>query len=114
MYERIKKRVYEVVECYTPDASGPSVMDRFDRFIMALIVANVVAVMLETVSWIGGPYARLFRAFEIFSVVVFTAEYALRLWSCTIDPKYAGAFRGRLRFALTPMAIIDVLAIMPF
>jgi len=114
MSDRLKRRVYEIVECYTPAAGGRSVVDRFDVLIMALIVANVAAVMLETVDWIAAPYARLFRAFEVFSVAVFTAEYALRLWSCTADPRFAGAFRGRLRFALTPMAIIDVLAIMPF
>lgn len=114
MYESLKKRVYEAVECYTPAGEGASVVDRFDRFIMAMIVANVFAVMLETVDWIGRPYAAYFRAFEIFSVAVFTAEYALRIWSCTVDPRYAGAFRGRLRFALTPMAVIDLLAIIPF
>ena len=114
MTDRLKRRVYEIVECYTPAAGGRSVMDRFDVFIMALIVLNVAAVMLETVDWIATPYARVFRGFEVFSVAVFTAEYALRLWSCTADPRFAGAFRGRLRFAFTPMAIIDVLAIMPF
>ena len=114
MYERIKRRVYEIVECPPKTDGGRSAFDYFDFFIVALIVVNVIAVMMETVSWIAKPYARLFNAFEAFSVAVFTAEYVLRLWACTIDPKYAGAVRGRLRFALTPMALIDLLAILPF
>ncbi len=114
MYERLKHRVYEIVEC-PPRADGArTAFDYFDFFIMALIVVNVVAVMLETVQTIASPYEPYFRAFEIFSVIVFTTEYALRLWACTCDPRYAGAIKGRIRFALSPMAIIDLLAILPF
>ncbi|HEX5706686.1 MAG TPA: ion transporter [Pyrinomonadaceae bacterium] len=114
MYERLKRRVYEIVECPTRKEDGRGALDYFDFFIMALIVTNVIAVMVETVRWAAEDYARPLRAFEIFSVVVFSAEYLLRLWSCTADPRYAGAVRGRIRFALTPMALIDLLAIAPF
>jgi voltage-gated potassium channel len=114
MYERIKRRVYEIVECPTPRHGTRGALDYFDLFIMVLIVVNVVAVMLETIRWAAEDYARPLRAFEIFSVMVFTAEYVLRLWSCTFDPRFAGAIRGRLKFALTPMALIDLLAIAPF
>ncbi|HYN85768.1 MAG TPA: ion transporter [Pyrinomonadaceae bacterium] len=114
MYERIKRRVYDIVECPAIREGGRGKLDYFDLFIMALIVTNVVAVMVETVKWAAEGYARPLRAFEIFSVVVFTAEYLLRLWSCTADPRYEGAVKGRIKFALTPMALIDLLAIAPF
>jgi hypothetical protein len=39
-----------------------------------------------------------------------TVEYLGRLWSCTVRPKYAHPVTGRLRFALTPMEVIDLLA----
>lgn len=54
------------------------------------------------------------RYFEVFSVAVFTVEYLARLWVCTLDPRYGGAVRGRLRYARTPLAVIDLLAILPF
>jgi voltage-gated potassium channel len=114
MYERLKRRVYEIVECPVREGDGRTAFDYFDFFIVALIVANVVAVMVETVEELAGPYDRALRVFEVFSVVVFTAEYLLRLWACTCDPRYAGAVRGRLRFALSPMALIDLVAILPF
>ena len=114
MYERLKRRVYEIVEC-PPRADGArTAFDYFDFFIMALVVVNVIAVILETVQTIAAPYDRHFRAFEVFSVVVFTTEYLLRLWACTCDPRYAGAIKGRIKFALSPMAVIDLLAILPF
>ena len=54
--------------------------------------------------------------FEIFSVAVFTVEYGLRLWTCTENPRWRGAgpLVARLRYAATPMAICDLLAVLPF
>lgn len=45
---------------------------------------------------------------------MFTAEYVLRLWSCTADPRFAQPVRGRLRYAVTPLALVDLVAIVPF
>ena len=110
-YEKAKQRIHELVEREV----GESWLDRaVDRFITMLIVTNVVAVMAETVVWIGEPYRASFAAFELFSVAVFTAEYVLRLWSCTADARYAHPVWGRLRFAVQPMPLIDLLAVAPF
>jgi voltage-gated potassium channel len=96
----------------------PSDADALERgingFLIGLICLNILAVVLETVAAVGVPYARAFDRFERFSVAVFALEYALRIWSCTEDPRYAKPFTGRLRFALRPMALIDLLAILPF
>ena len=111
MYSKIKRRTFKILELPTGDDLASRL---FVVSVMTLIVFNVFAVMLETVDEIGKPLGRLFTVLEIFSVAVFTVEYVLRLWSCTADPRYAGAFKGRLRYALSPMAVIDLLAIMPF
>lgn len=86
----------------------------FDPFIMGLIFLNVAAVVLETVDWIYLRYASLFDVFNIFSVAVFTVEYALRIWSCTANPEFKDPVRGRLRFMMTPLALIDLMAVLPF
>ena len=86
----------------------------FDWGIMALIAANVVALVLETVPWLAARYGPLFGYFELFSVAVFSVEYAARVWSCTADPAYSGPVSGRLRFASRPLLIVDLLAILPF
>ncbi|HEV2764401.1 MAG TPA: ion transporter, partial [Pyrinomonadaceae bacterium] len=110
-YGRAKRRAWELLE----SGVGETWLDRVvDGFIMALIVLNVCAVLVETVEELSAPYAIYFRAFEIFSVAIFTAEYLLRLWSCTTDARYAGRWRGRLRYASSPMALVDLLAIAPF
>lgn len=86
----------------------------FDPFIIGLIFLNVAAVVLETVDWINLRYAIFFNAFEIFSVAVFTVEYILRVWSCTANPDFKDPVRGRLRFMVTPLALIDLTAVLPF
>ncbi|HYP52092.1 MAG TPA: ion transporter [Pyrinomonadaceae bacterium] len=107
----MKRRVFKIIERPTADDLVSRV---FAVFVMTLIVFNVLAVVLETVEEISRPLARVFQLFEDFSVVVFTVEYVLRLWSCVSEPKYRHPVRGRLRYALTPLALIDLLAIIPF
>ena len=79
-----------------------------------LIVLNAVAVLLETVEAIRAPYARAFRIFEYFSVMVFTVEYLARVWVANLDQRYPHPIFGRIRYMFTPLALVDFLAILPF
>lgn len=47
-------------------------------------------------------------------MATFTIEYLLRLWSCTVDSRFRNPVLGRIRFALRPLLIIDLVAILPF
>ncbi|MDD4882110.1 MAG: ion transporter [Gallionellaceae bacterium] len=91
--------------------------DRLGRAIslglVTLIVVNVLAVIAGSVAAVQLRYGPWLDAFEAFSVLVFTLEYGLRLWACREDPRYASALVGRLRFAATPLAIVDLLAVLP-
>ena len=80
--------------------------------VATLIVANVLAVVMETVPSVHASGARFFRVFEWFSLLVFAVEYALRLWSAGEVERYRGVL-GRLRWALSMAAVIDLLAIVP-
>jgi voltage-gated potassium channel len=83
-------------------------------FLIALILLNVVAVVMQTVEPVERQLHELFRTLEVFSVTVFSAEYLARLWVCTQKSQFGHGHWGRLRYALTPMALIDLLAILPF
>lgn len=85
-----------------------------DHFFAALITLNVIAVVLETVHDVYVTYGTLLQNFEVFSVCVFSVEYVLRLWTCTCDPRYRHPLFGRLRYAVSAGALIDLLAILPF
>lgn len=86
----------------------------FDTFIIGLILLNVVSLILETVPSLQSEYGNAFYKFELVSVIVFTVEYILRLWTANLIPKFSKPVTGTIRFAFTPMAIIDFLAILPF
>ena len=70
--------------------------------------------MLETVYSIYQRHHTLFKIVEVFSVIIFTAEYFLRIWSCTLNPKYAHPVTGRLKYIFSFEGLIDLLAIIPF
>jgi voltage-gated potassium channel len=107
----IKKRIYTILQ----GAEEPTLASRcVGGFIVGLIVLNVLAVILETVQEFEKAHGGQLRAFEVFSVIIFTIEYGLRLWTCTEDPRYARPVSGRLRYVLTPLALIDLVAILPF
>lgn len=104
-----KQRIYQILSGATPDQIGRIV----SLALIALILLNVLAVMIESVAAIRFGYGDWLTAFEIFSVTVFVIEYLLRMWSCTAGPHYAHPLFGRIRFALTPLAIVDLLAVLP-
>jgi voltage-gated potassium channel len=110
MYQKTKHKVHILLH---PEL-GESKADKFiNAFIITLIVLNVIAVMLETVKPLHAKYERFFHYFDMVSVGIFTVEYVLRVWSCTHDPRYKGSIKGRIKYMLTPGALIDLLAFLP-
>ncbi len=87
---------------------------QFDRIIVWLIVLNLAALLMELIPQIHEPYRIWFDRFDVFSVVVFTVEYLLRLYTAPEDPQFQAAKRPRLAFVRNPFAIVDLLAILPF
>lgn len=85
-----------------------------NTFIMLLIVINVIAIILESVKPYQAVYGRWFDSLELFSITIFTVEYLLRVWSSTESSVYGRGWRGRLRYMVTPMAVVDLAAILPF
>ena len=110
---KIRRRAYEILEIGRGE-DRLSIL--FDNAIILLIVLNVVAFTLETVPEIQSQYGDLLFAFEVFSVAVFTVEYAFRLWSAVEVPflQRCTPLEARLRFARRPFMIIDLLSILPF
>ncbi len=105
-----RKQVWELLDA---QRVRDTVSARVHQFLLILITLNVVAVFAESVPAVRARAGMTFHLFEIFSVAVFTVEYAARVWSCTADPRFAHPWRGRLRFMCTGMALIDLLAILP-
>ncbi|MBA7616189.1 hypothetical protein ES703_23485 [subsurface metagenome] len=111
MYVKVKRRVYEIVEITKP---GDKASSAFNIFIITLILLNVIALMLASVESIFSRIPGILRLFGLFSIVVFTVEYILRIWVCNLNENFKGKFIGKLRYAITPLALVDLFAILPF
>jgi voltage-gated potassium channel len=84
-----------------------------DFALIALILGNVGAAISETMESVAAEYADAFAIFETLSIIIFTIEYAARLWVVVEADGYTG-WRGRLRYMATPNALVDLAAILPF
>ncbi len=109
----LRRRLYVILEAgKTGDL--PSLV--FDTVMVILIIANVVGFALQTVPAIDAQYGGLLELFNVISVLIFTAEYLLRLWVC-VEHRPLQEFtpaRARLKFMANPFMLIDLLAILPF
>ena len=109
----IRKLTYEILEI----GNKQHLLGRvIDIFLIALISLNVLFVILETLPSVSAENHLWFHRFEVFSVLVFTLEYIARVWSAVEDeePNHHQPFWGRIRYMLTPMALIDLIVILPF
>jgi voltage-gated potassium channel len=86
------------------------------RALILLVVINLVAVAAESVPEISAKYRALFLAVETISLAVFSLEYALRFWVAAEHRphRHVRPGRARLRYALSPAGLIDLLAVLPF
>ncbi len=105
----LRRRTYAVLSGRAASRSASLI----NGFIAALIVFNVAALMVGTVESIYSRAPWLFLWIEWVSLSVFVVEYLARVWSCVESPRYRHWLYGRLRFALTPYAMIDLIAILP-
>ncbi len=111
IYTRVQKQVYILLES---PANHNRVRKFIIYFIATLIVINVIVVVLETKNDLFIRYQSIFSVIDLFTVIVFSIEYALRVWVCVLDPRYSSPVTGRLRYAVSPLALVDLIAITPF
>lgn len=109
--QKFKRRVFEILE--VSDDKG-DISWVIDFFLMMLIGLNVLAFILETVESIYALSPTFFLYFEYFSVLIFTVEYIMRIWTADLKEGYENPILGRVKFSLSPLALIDLLAILPF
>lgn len=85
----------------------------FEPFLLVLISLNVLAVLSDSMIH-NAQLQNILRIFEICSVAVFTVEYMLRIWVSDIARPDLPTWKARFLYLFSFMAIIDLLAIVPF
>ncbi len=112
-YTDFQNRALKILE---PGQKGDFSSKICDGLIALLVILNILAVTLESVSNFSERYAGQFFAFEFLSVTFFSIEYLLRLWSSaakkTENEKILGSYRLGYMFSFS--GIIDLVSILPF
>jgi voltage-gated potassium channel len=109
----VRAYVYDVLEGRDKGRRGAYLVN---LFLIGLIGINVLAFVLHTVDYLAIHYGQWFDAILYVSLVLFSLEFLLRLWSCVCDDDgvYSHPLRGRLRFLLSPLALVDLAVLLPF
>lgn len=107
---RIRERLYR----WLYDAGDGSARgEKIEMWLSLLIIANFAAMILTTIPAFD-PYERQLHYFEMLSMVIFTTEYAARLFIAPADPAFSASRFPRLAYARTFFALVDLLVILPF
>lgn len=98
------------------DGSPKHAISRYVEWLITVVVlVNCTAVILDSVPEIHAEFKEFFHELEFWSVMFFTAEYILRVWSlgARYTPEEGGAWRGRKGYIFSPFGLIDFFATMP-
>ena len=96
--KKLKQTIHEII--FEADTSMGKL---FDIILMAAIILSVVIVILDSVPSMTKEYGIYFHSIEWILTILFTIEYALRIYTVNKPSKYIFSFYG----------IIDLLAILP-
>ena len=77
-----------------------------------IIILSVITLILETEKSIYEKYSSIFIFLDYSFFILFSIEYLLRLIFCGKLKKYKG-FKGKIKYVLSPIAIVDLVAILP-
>ncbi len=111
-YDRVQRRCMEILDRGKVDDKTSRYAD---NFLAILILANVIAVSLESVEALAVRYESFFLLFENVSTVIFSVEYLLRLWSnaARADSKYTSSLGRRLQYVFSFNGLVDLFAVLP-
>ena len=97
----MRKRIYEIIELSSDDDKWSSY---YDVFMMIVIFVSIIPLAFKE-DYIG------FEIIEAVTAVIFVFDYLLRL--VTADFKLKKGLKSYVLYPFTPMAVIDLLAILP-
>ena len=107
---KTRKRLFDIIQIGNT-SDRPS--RYFDIFIAVVIIANISVLFLETFQELSA-YTTLFEWIENLTVLIFCAEYALRIWTADLLYPELSGIKAVWKFLRAYDGIIDLLTILPF
>lgn len=109
----LRAKAYQLLES---DGQQSFLSKSINIFLILLIISNVIAAILSSDNYYNNQYLQEFALFEQISLSIFCVEYVLRMW-CNVEAKAykdLPTAKARLRYFFSPIALIDLIAILPF
>lgn len=110
MYRKFKGLIFGIIQ---PAEKGNTASRVFDLAIMSLIFLSIASVFIMTFE-LPRTVRKVLFMIECVSIIIFTVEYLLRIWTADLLYPDLPGWKARLRYVRSPMAIIDLAAILPF
>ncbi len=109
----LRTKTYQILE---GNISKNLISKIINLSLILLIMGNVLAVIFESEVDFHQVYHQEFILFELISLSIFCFEYVLRVWCCVESSAYQNItnFKARINYIISPMALIDLISILPF
>ncbi len=108
--EEKKKRVFDIIQI---GHTGDFVSILFDVLLTGAILCNLFIAIFDTFE-ASAPYKGLLNVLEWITVLGFTVEYALRVWTARYLYPRQTQGRARLKYIFSFGGLIDLLSFLPF
>lgn len=108
---KIKRRIFNIIN----PVEEHNILSRiFDFFIISVIIINVLMVIIDTFDNVPLKLKNTFSIIETISLIIFTVEYILRLWTADLIYPEKSKTKARTKYIFSFMALIDLMSILPF
>ncbi|MEE0963681.1 MAG: ion transporter [Ruminococcus bromii] len=107
---KLKERIYNIIR---DDDENDLISNIFDGIIITFIIINIITVIADTFN-LPEAFQQIFDVIEIISVIIFTIEYVLRVFTADLLHSDLTPTKARIKYIFSLLAIIDLLAILPF
>lgn len=109
-YNVLERRIFNLIR---EDDINTFHANLIDGFLIVLVIVSVIVAFLSTFD-LKDETHDLILILETIFIILFTIEYLLRIWTAELMYENLSSWRSRLKYALTPMAMIDLFSILPF
>lgn len=107
---KTKKRVFDIIQIGN---RKDFISSAFDIFIVVTIVLNLFVTLFQTFDE-SSPYANVLNVLELITILIFTVEYVLRIWTADFLYPNKPYWKAVLAFVFSLYGLIDFFTFFPY
>ncbi len=108
---KLERTLYSIVD---EESDERPIAKVFNYVIITLILLSVVEMVLETIQSVYDEYYVYLKAFEIFSIIVFTFEFLARVITARLAFNEPNRLKAISKYVFSFYGLVDLISILPF